>query len=128
MVKSESEKFIEMVEALALRFPVAEIAAKTGYGQADVSRFIKGKRKPSVKFMESFYSAFAEDLKAAGSNPVQSPGVAGSNPIKDSEDYQAKYIALLEQQLAQANTHLTQANEVIKTSLQEIAAILKNKK
>lgn len=123
MVKSESEKFIEMVEALALRFPVAEIAAKTGYGQADVSRFIKGKRKPSVKFLESFYSAFADDLKAAGSNPVIPPEVTGLNPIRITEEnelYKEKYIALLEEQLKQAN-------EIIKVSLQEILKEVKRK-
>lgn len=41
--------------------------------------------------------------------------------------YKEKYIALLEQQLAQTNAHLTQANEVIKTSLQELVNILKSK-
>lgn len=56
--KAEIQQFYTDVEALGLKFPVAAIAAKTGFSKSNVSVYLKRKKEPSVNFIKSFYRAF----------------------------------------------------------------------
>jgi transcriptional regulator with XRE-family HTH domain len=62
---SLQNKFLQEVESLGLRFPVAEISDRTGIGQPTVSVYLSGKRPVSQKFYKSFCEAFRTELSKA---------------------------------------------------------------
>ena len=129
--EARQKKFIAAVNALGLKFPVAEISKRTGESKGNVSSYISLKRLASENFLEKFYDAFADELiavakdQAAGSNPVQSPGITGSSPSGTTEDFKVKYIQLLEAQLKEANEQLTRSQEIAKKQTEIIDGSLK---
>lgn len=56
-LKYMSSKFLDNVAKLELKFPVAEIAKKTGAGKGNVSKYLKT-GKASDNFLITFYGAF----------------------------------------------------------------------
>lgn len=58
------DRFLGAVESLKLKFPVSEIAEKTGYGQPIVSTYLNGRQSVSTKFLKSFCEAFKLDFEA----------------------------------------------------------------
>lgn len=69
------QQFMSQLGKLKLRFPVVEIAQKTGYSRGNVSDYINGKKPVSKKFLEKFYSEFAipdaPDTSDLNSKPVE---------------------------------------------------------
>jgi hypothetical protein len=59
------KRFVEDLEKLNLRFPIAELAKKLDYTQSNVSVFIKGNKIPSQKFLQKFYETYTDDINKA---------------------------------------------------------------
>lgn len=58
------------VERLGIRFPVAEIAEKTGWDQGNISSYLKGKKPISDKFFTKFREVYkVEDSLANPGEP-----------------------------------------------------------
>lgn len=64
MLTQESiAQFYEDVDALGLRFPVAEIHKVTKISKGTISDVLNKKLTPSANFLKSFYEGFAKSLK-----------------------------------------------------------------
>lgn len=62
-VKTEkAQEFYKHVEALRLKFPVAEISRATGQSKGNVSRYLNGSLEPSQAFLNKFYTAFSKSF------------------------------------------------------------------
>jgi len=59
-----------MVDRIGIRFPVADIAAKTGFDQGNVSSYLKGKKPISDNFITRFRQAYG----------VEGPGSEEGDP------------------------------------------------
>ncbi len=55
---SNQEKFEIALKKVSLRFPVAEIASKTGYGKSQVSKILKQSIPISDEFLQKFINGF----------------------------------------------------------------------
>ena len=55
---SNKEKFELALKKVSLRFPVAEIASKTGYGKSQVSKILKQTIPISDEFLQKFINGF----------------------------------------------------------------------
>ena len=53
------QSFSDIVNALNLIYPVAEIAEKTGYDKGNISSYLKGKKEPSKAFLKKFNEVFS---------------------------------------------------------------------
>jgi len=94
-----------------------EIAEKTGYKANTISQYVNGKAKASRDFLDIFEKAFGVDLSLY---EVKTP-----NPLKMvTDDYQEKYIKLLEQQVAVLNTAITNNLSAISNSQHVILTTL----
>jgi phage repressor protein C with HTH and peptisase S24 domain len=51
-------RFNEMLKKVSLRFPVAEIAKKTGFSKGSVSEILKENRSPTDEFLKKFSEAY----------------------------------------------------------------------
>ncbi len=56
------KKLIFLLEKLDLEFPIAELSRKTGYSESTISPYLKGKVKPSAKFLQSILNNFNVNL------------------------------------------------------------------
>lgn len=54
---SDTQRFLEDVKKLDLKFPVATIAKETGYSTGNVSEYLSGKREPTERFLKKFYKS-----------------------------------------------------------------------
>lgn len=63
------------MEALNLRFPIAEIVDKTGANKGNVSAYLKGAKPISENFLKTFYGKFPLPV-----NNQHNKGNAGSEP------------------------------------------------
>lgn len=50
--------FKNQIERLGIRFPVADIAEKTGFDQGNISSYLKGKKPVSDNFLTKFREAY----------------------------------------------------------------------
>lgn len=117
MENQRIKDFLEKVEKLGLRFPVATIARETGYSKGMVSRLLKGEEEPSEFFLLKFNEAFMkeriiteDDVKLRDSN---SPGITAD----------AKSIDMLLQILKQQSDTIASQQETIKLLATRLPAI-----
>ncbi|MFA9212956.1 MAG: hypothetical protein ACEQSR_03815 [Candidatus Methylacidiphilales bacterium] len=74
LISSKIEQFYKDVENLDLRFPIAEIALKTGFAKSNVSDYLSKKKVPSDNFLKVFYEFFSYPLNEdENSNFVNEP-------------------------------------------------------
>jgi hypothetical protein len=94
MNKEELNPFLADVLALKLRFPVAEIARRTGEDKANVSAYVKGRKQPTRTFQVLFYTSFRKEFAEIGIHrdlikmigiksvsPASSPSVRRDNEL-----------------------------------------------
>jgi|GEM_PF-3382652 len=62
------DKVLADIDLLALRFPIATIAKRTGCDKRYVSKMISGKLSCSDTFISRFYISFQADLENARIN------------------------------------------------------------
>jgi transcriptional regulator with XRE-family HTH domain len=103
------EKFYKDVEALGLKFPVAEIARKTGQGKGNVSRYLSRKLEPSETFLDAFYNAFKTSYKNVP-REIQPPVRQEKESGLDA--------------LIQSNKDLAESNKVLAKSHERLVEIL----
>lgn len=121
--KSLTHRFLEAVESLNLKFPVAAISAKTKYGQPSVSTYLKGKTEVSMKFLKAFCNAYQLDFQyiSTGKRPTSGPAVVAAEKEKpDSMDYRAELTETKEDLRAARkviDAHVEYLQELLKTSL-----------
>jgi phage repressor protein C with HTH and peptisase S24 domain len=60
-------KFYEDVGLLGLKFPVAMISEKTGYGKGTVSSYLNKKIEPSDAFIDTFYEKYQDSFNKSQS-------------------------------------------------------------
>jgi transcriptional regulator with XRE-family HTH domain len=63
MNEADIDRFYQDVDALGLRFPNKEIAARTGLTKGTVSEYLNKKQPPSESFIKAFYRKFEKDLE-----------------------------------------------------------------
>jgi len=124
--------FLDQVNRLDLRFPVAEIAEKTRIGQPTVSMYLSGKRPVALKFFRTFCKAYDldyEELIKKGREINKRPGVSGGDaPAENSKEItramldQAK--ALKDQ--AEANKLQAEANKKNAEAFNRLASAIEN--
>ena len=76
-ISPRHERFLLQVNALDLRFPVAEIARRTKATKGNVSEFLNKKREPSANFLEKFAHAFSKELASVDLEKAVAPTSAG---------------------------------------------------
>lgn len=59
-------RFIDAVSRLSLRFPVADIAERTGAQKGNVSGYLNNKKTISESFLDAFFAAYGRDLARLG--------------------------------------------------------------
>lgn len=57
-----SEELKKTVDALHIRFPVAELSEKLGYSRSAVSNYLNGVKIPSESFVEAFKKHYKVDI------------------------------------------------------------------
>ena len=108
-------RFLEQVKALKLRFPVADISAKTGYDKGNVSSFIKGKKPLSDNFLSKFEKAY--NIKEVAGTSLQPPVL------------ESLLIRLMEQQVQaaeRANQLMELQNRLIKDTVDPVKEKINN--
>lgn len=108
ITKQAIDQFYKDVEAQDLKFPVAALADATGENKGNVSKILNKQKEPSESFLKRFYEKF----------PKGSKKVSDGNGVTWNEtDYQAKYIALLEEKAEKgwvnSNAVLERLDEVL---------------
>jgi len=58
LTEKKIQQFYKDLEGLGLRFPVSEIAKKTGFSKGNVSDYINKKKSISESFINKFYQEF----------------------------------------------------------------------
>ena len=91
------ERFLRDVEKLQLRFPVAEIAEKTGYDKGNVSKYLKGKLTPSESFMEAVYNAFKGEFSDMYKTATYTTRAANDTKKPDEGELIRQYQELIKQ-------------------------------
>lgn len=85
MNKENLNHFLADVFALKLRFPVAEIAKRTGDDKISVCAYVRGRKPPPHTFLIRFYRAFKKELAAIGINrtisKLNQPPPANPSPV-----------------------------------------------
>lgn len=66
MPQSDFNPFLADVLALKLKFPVSNIAKRTGDDKGNVSIWIRGRKPAPLAFLIRFYSAFNKELVEKG--------------------------------------------------------------
>ncbi len=108
-MRKETVKFLKDVSKLELRFPVAEIARKTGFSKGNVSEYLDGKKEPSENFLKKFYEKFY---------PPDKKHVPKSLELGDLETLERhEYITIIRNQ-----------SETIKSQQQTMQFLLANEK
>lgn len=69
------------IEALNLRFPVAEIVQKTGYNKGNISGYINNKKPVSENFLNKFFEKF--NLNRRDFDENNSPGKNNTSETKN---------------------------------------------
>ncbi len=77
--KALQERFIELADALKIRFPVAKISKDTGYKSSIVSEYLNGKKNVSEKFMRIFCETYGYDYKKENERLQQALQIATGN-------------------------------------------------
>lgn len=115
MSRAEIDQFYKDVEALGLRFPVADISKATRFAKGQVSEYLNKKKEPSENFIRAFYKSFkigstnvsretslVQPRQDARTTDFRSKGKvkpdAQESPVNSSHDYKEKYITLLEKE------------------------------
>jgi phage repressor protein C with HTH and peptisase S24 domain len=84
LTREQIEDFYKQVEGLGLRFPVADIAKKTGEPKGNVSKYLSRKMEPSKSFIERFYKGFDLSYKK----------VSRESETTDKEPYHKQRLAI----------------------------------
>lgn len=96
------EWFKAQVERLGIRFPVAEIAEKTGFDQGNVSSYLKGKKPLSDNFLTSFRKAY--NLGDGASDEAQPSVMQILSVLAEAFKAQAEIMKSIESKMAQEKT------------------------
>jgi transcriptional regulator with XRE-family HTH domain len=112
MNEADIDRFYQDVDALGLRFPNKEIAARTGLTKGTVSEYLNKKQPPSESFIKAFYKQFEKDLENVRMTTYSS---IPSFQTKGSESEKDRIIKSQEQHIRD----LQQQLEFLKSLLQE---------
>lgn len=102
------------MERLGIRFPVAEIAEKTGFDQGNISAYYKGKKPLSDNFLTSFKKAYG----------IEGEIVNASSGFKIADDSTVGTLARALADQAEANKIQAAANDKYAEGFRALAIIL----
>lgn len=99
LTKNDISKFYEYVDALGLKFPVAEIATRTGYSKGNISEVLSKSKEPSENFIKKFYEKFPKGAKDISQESIYS--------------------------LVESNRSLVESNKILAKNTEELILLLK---
>lgn len=110
------EWFKAQVDRLGIRFPIAEIAEKTGFDQGNISSYLKGKKPLSDNFLTRFKEAYRLDEEGRGDEATTRDIL---KVMAEAFKAQTEIIKSIENKMAREDT---QAD--MKTNLDEVRSIV----
>lgn len=111
------ERFLQDVEKLQLRFPVAHIANKTGYDKGNVSKYLKGVLQPSEAFMQAVYEAYKGEFSDMYKTATYTTRGANETKKPDEGELIRQYREMVEtkqRQIESQQKQIDQLNEAVK--------------
>lgn len=124
--KTRQQRFLEDVELLNLRHPIAEIAKKTGFKKPNVSRYVSGLITPSDNFLKKFYESYQVDIDKKRPAVPQN-GVMEGISSQGEEGPLAIITRLVNSNstLAEANKRLADAHYIIAKNSEDLIKMIK---
>lgn len=115
----QNRKVLEIIQALGFRFH-SEFAAKMQVSEADLSRYVTGKRLPSKKFVEKLFDVF----EVSPDWFYRDEGTMFASPNRN-DIYASDDVEWLREQLLRSKDEVIRVSEELVQAKEEVNQLLK---
>lgn len=126
MPKSDFNPFLADILALKLRYPVTDIANRTGDDKGNVSIWIRGRKPAPHAFLVRFYTAFKNELAEKGIHRDVRE-IIGQLPPTAEQVSELDFLRSINAKLTEQNDLFKQLFEALKRTDQKLDELLRRK-